>query len=87
MFKKPSEIKSMEVHPRAVQINGNEIAWNTSENKIKENVEWLDKYIKQANEKYDKLLAKREEEKRKLEERQTKEKEEPDRLNEKFKDL
>jgi hypothetical protein len=86
-FRESSEMKSTEVHPRIVEIDGDEITWTASEDKIPENIEWVDKYISQVNEKYNRLLGKNEEEQQKQEESEKQKQAKLDRLNEKYKDL
>jgi len=87
LFREPSSYKVNEVYPKHLDINGDRITWRTIEMKVKSNVEELDNYIEQANEKYNRLLLDRENKQKKEEERQTKEKEELGKLSEKFKDL
>lgn len=87
LFREPSVTKSMEVHPRVVELNGDVITWTTSEDKVPENIEWLDNYIRQANDKYNRLLGKQEEEKQKREESEKQKQAKLDRLNEKYKNL
>jgi hypothetical protein len=87
LFRNPEVLQPMEVYPNIVEFNGNEITWITSEDKVKENIEWLDKYIEHANEKYAKLLAEREEEWRKAKEIEKQKQAELANLSDKYKDL
>ena len=86
-FKVPSKWKDDEAHPRNVSFDGHYLLWNTSRSKIKDNIEWLEKYINQANEKYNAVLIKRETERKRKKETEKKTKAEIDRLNKELVDI
>jgi hypothetical protein len=75
------------VYPKRLQIDGNKITWKTTRDKVKSNIDDLDRYIGQTNENYNIELKKQEEKKRQQNELEKKKKQELDKLNDEFKDL
>jgi hypothetical protein len=86
-FKHPSTFTTSEAYPGRAFVTGNTITFSSSERTIKENVEWMDKYIQQANECYSRKMAEQVAEEKRQEERERKRKEELERINEGLKDL
>ena len=86
-FKHPAQYKLNEAHPSRAIIAGNTIYFPSSEDHFKDNIEWMDKYISQANECYRRKMVEKEEKIRREEEKQRKQKEEIERINEKLRNL
>jgi hypothetical protein len=82
-----SKFEDNEVYPKRLQIDGNKITWKTTRDKVKSNIDDLDRYIGQTNENYNIELKKQEEKKRQQNELEKKKKQELDKLNDEFKDL
>lgn len=80
-FKNPSKYRPDEAHPKLSEIQGNVLVFWSSEGHIKENVEWIDEYINQANECYHRKMAEKEARIKGQEEKTKKEKEELQRIN------
>ena len=86
-FKHPSTFGTGEAHPASALVTGNTIMFISSASSIKENIEWMDKYIQQANDRYNRIMAERLAEEKKQQELVRKRKEELDRINETLKDI
>ena len=56
-FGHPRTFRVDEAHPKLAKISGNILEFRSSEEHLKENIEWMDKYIDQANECYRQKLA------------------------------
>jgi len=83
-FRNPSTWKPDEAHPRLAEIRtmrGSHIVFRSSEEHLKGNIEWMDKYISQANECYHRKMAKKEAEMKRQEEKAKKEKEKLESIN------
>jgi len=80
-FQNPREFQPNEAHPRLAAIMGDKLMFRSSEEHIERNIEWMDKYINQANECYRKKMAEKEEEIKKQEARSQAEKAELERIN------
>jgi hypothetical protein len=90
-FKHPSTWTHNEAYPSRATVIGDTITFTSSESGIKANVEWMDKYIQQANDSYNRIMAERSAEEKGQQERareiERKRKEELDRINETLKDI
>jgi hypothetical protein len=86
-FKHPSTFTTGEAYPGNVLVTENTITFTSSASRIKENIEWMDKYIQQANDIYNRILAERLAEEKRQQEMARKRKEELDRINETLKDI
>ena len=75
------------MHPSSVFVEGSTIIFVSFESDIKTNVEWMDKYIQQANDNYNRKKAEQLLEEKNLLELERKRKDELDRINETLKDL
>ncbi len=56
-FRHPTNYKDNEAHPSRTSISNNRLTFYSVESELKANIEWLDNYIKQANECYRKKLS------------------------------
>jgi hypothetical protein len=86
-FKNPSNFIPNEAHPKRARVDGNFIDFQSSENGIKQNVEWMDKYIQQANDVYNDRVAKQTAGQKREEEKDRIDETELDNLNDALKDL
>jgi hypothetical protein len=86
-FKSPPSSTSAGVHPSSAYVDKSTIIFVSFESDIKANVEWMDKYVQQANDGYNRKKAEQLLEEKSLLELQRKRKEELDRINETLKDL
>jgi hypothetical protein len=86
-FKHPSTWTPNEAQPSRATVFGNTITFTSSESSIKANVERMDKYIQQANDCYNRIMAERLAEEKRQQEIERKRKEELDRINETLKDI
>jgi len=80
-FRNPRTFILEEVHPKLTKIWGNIVEFRSSEEHLKENIEWMDKYIGQANECYGRRAAGKEAEIKKQEAKATNEREELEAIN------
>jgi hypothetical protein len=86
-FKHPSTYTPNEAYPSRAIVAGNTITFTSSESSIKANIEWMDKYIQQANDCYSRRVTERLAEEKRQQEIERKRKEELSRVNETLKDL
>jgi hypothetical protein len=86
-FRNPLSKTASGVHPSSVFVERSTIIFVSFESDIKANVEWMDKYIQQANDGYNRKKAEQLLEEKNLLELERKRKEELDRINETLKDL
>jgi hypothetical protein len=86
-FKHPSTYTPNEAHPSRATVVGGTITFTSSQSGIKVNVEWMDKYIQQANDCYNRIMAERLAEEKRQQEIERKRKEELNRINETLKDI
>jgi hypothetical protein len=86
-FIHPSTYTPNEAHPSRATVVGDTITFTSSESRIKANLEWMDKYIQQANDCYNRRQAEQLAEQQRLLERERKRQEELNRINETLKDL
>lgn len=80
-FQKPREWQDNQSHPKRVRIVEGGIWVNSTEKSLKKDIEWLDKYIDQANECYRKAIKQAEEEMKKQKEQEAKDKQDIERIN------
>jgi len=74
-------LRRLEVHPKLTKIWGNIVEFRSSEEHLKENIEWMDEYIGQANECYGRRAAGKEAETKRQEAKATNEREELEAIN------
>ncbi len=86
-FKNPSTFIPDESHPSKASVIGNCITFKSFRTNVRTNVQWMDKYIQQANECYKTMDAIYIAEEKSQREREQAEKEELDKINESLKDL
>jgi len=86
-FKNPATYIPDEAHPAKASVAGNTITFSSFRANVRTNVQWMDKYIQQANECYrlmDKMFVDEEKSRR---EKERVEEEEIEKINESLKDL
>ena len=86
-FRHPLFNAASGVHPSSVFVESSTIIFVSFESDFKANVEWMDKYIQQANDGYNRKRAEELLEEKNLLELERKRKEELERINETLKDL
>jgi len=90
-FRSPSTYTYGEAHPKFAEIRrmrgSSYIEFRSSKEHLKGNVEWMDKYINQANECYHRKMTKKEEEMKRQEAKAAKEKEELEKINKMLEEL
>jgi len=86
-FRHPLSNADSGLHPSSVFVEGSTIIFVSFESHIKTNDEWMDKYIQQANDNYNRKKAEQLLEEKNLLELERKRKDELDRINETLKDL
>jgi hypothetical protein len=86
-FKHSIEFKPNEAHPSRALVVMNKITFQSSESNVKTNVEWMDKYIQQANNCYNRKKSEQLAFQNKALEQERKRQEEIDRINESLKGL
>jgi len=86
-FKNPATFIPDEAHPAKAKVAGNTIEFTSFRAHIRTNVQWMDKYVKQANECYQMMSDMYKDEEKSQFEREKAEKAEIDRINESLKDL
>jgi hypothetical protein len=80
-FRNPRTFILEEAHPKLTRIWENIIEFRSSEEHLKENIEWMDKYIGQANECYSPTAAGKEAELKKQEAKAIDEREKLEAIN------
>ena len=80
-FRSPSKFTGGEAHPKRAEIYGNILVYSFSGENLKDKIEWVDRYINQANECYHRKIAKKEAEKKRQQAKKAKEKEELESIN------
>jgi len=80
-FKNPGTYKPDEAHPRMADIWGKILEYRFSEENLQKKVEWVDKYINQANGCYRRKMAEKEAEMKRQEEKANKEREKLESVN------
>lgn len=86
-FKHPSTFIPNEAEPSKASVIGNCITFKSFRPNVRTNVQWMDKYIEQANECYKTMNAMYVVVEKSRRERELAEKEELDKINESLKDL
>lgn len=86
-FKHPSSFVPDESHPSKASVSGNTITFTSFRNNVRTNVQWMDKYIQQANECFLSMSALYLADEKKKRERELAEQAEIERINESLKDL
>ncbi len=72
------------IKPRTITFLGNSIVITCEEEKIEKTLEWMDKYITQANIAYDKLIQEKERKRKEMEAKKEQKIKEIQKLNEKI---
>ena len=86
-FKNPATFIPDEAHPSKAQVKGNTIVFTSFRTHVRTNVQWMDKYIKQANECYQAMSDMYKDQEKSQLEREQAEKTEIEKINESLKDL
>ncbi|MCW4019178.1 MAG: hypothetical protein NWF00_10970 [Candidatus Bathyarchaeota archaeon] len=87
-FKQPSDLKYPDIYPKNAELAGNTILYyGITQDKLKEKIEWIDKYIQQANKRYSQEVVKRQEMQKKAEEKEKKREATLQRINETLKGI
>jgi hypothetical protein len=86
-FIQPTNYKPNEAHPSRANVFMNKITFCSLKSNIKTNVEWMDKYIQQANDCYNQKNVEQLAFQNKGFEQERKQQEELNRINESLKDL
>ncbi|MGA2683253.1 MAG: hypothetical protein ABSF44_15815 [Candidatus Bathyarchaeia archaeon] len=86
-FKHPTNYKSNEAHPSRTTVSLGKITFSSSKSNIETNVEWMDKYIHQANDCYEKKMSEQIAFQNRVLDQAKKQQEEIDKINQSLKDL
>jgi len=86
-FKNPATFIPDEAHPAKATVKGNYITFTSFRGNIRTNVLWMDKYVQQANECYNKMSDMYNAEVKSQREKTKQEQKEIDEINESLQDL